>query len=65
MAPALASLFRMEGKGGSQRVKRAGQQTGIFHSQEGFLLRTAQGGWVPVRVVTSSDPEIHRGMPPA
>src|SRR5258708_4301289 len=44
------SLFRMEGKGGSQRVKRAGQQSGIFHSQEGFFLRTHQGLWIPVNL---------------
>ena len=45
------SLFRMEGKGGSQRIKRAGQQTGIFHSQEGFFLRTHQEGvWIPVNL---------------
>jgi two-component system, NtrC family, sensor kinase len=42
-------LYRFEGPGGKQRLQRAAQNTGIFHGQHGFLLRTNQDGvWVPV-----------------
>jgi len=42
-------LYRFEGQGGKQRLRQAAQQTGIFHGQHGFLLRTNRDGvWVPV-----------------
>jgi hypothetical protein len=44
-------LFRFEGKGGMQRLRHASKNTGIFHSQEGYFLRTAQDGvWIPVNL---------------
>src|SRR5260370_42710672 len=44
-------LFRFEKPGGNQRLRRASTNTGIFHSQEGFFLRTNQEGvWVPVNL---------------
>ena len=42
--------FRFAGKGG-QRLRHAGSHSQIFHSQEGFLLRTRTGDeWVPVNI---------------
>src|SRR3979409_1109173 len=42
-------LFRSEAQGGLQRLRVAFRKTGIFHSQEGFLLRhQKEGVWVPV-----------------
>jgi two-component system, cell cycle sensor histidine kinase and response regulator CckA len=44
-------LFRSEVQGGLQRLRHAYQKTGVFHSQEGFLLRHARGGvWIPVNI---------------
>src|SRR5579872_863205 len=44
-------LFRFGGAGGQKRLQRAASHTGVFHSQEGFFLRTRQDGvWVPVNV---------------
>lgn len=44
-------LFRAEAQGGLQKLRSASRKTGIFHSQEGFLLRTSrEGGWVPVNL---------------
>ncbi|HXG12803.1 MAG TPA: PAS domain S-box protein [Gemmataceae bacterium] len=44
-------LFRFEGQGGKQRLHQAASRTGVFHSQEGFFLRTSQDGvWVPVNL---------------
>src|SRR3954462_8746708 len=38
-----------EGKGGGARLRQAGQRSGVFHSQEGYLLRTPhEGVWIPV-----------------
>jgi len=46
---AVTHLYRFEGQGGKQRLHQAAQQTGIFHGQHGFLLRTNRDGvWVPV-----------------
>jgi PAS domain S-box-containing protein len=44
--------FRSGGSpGGTQRVRQAASRTGVFHSQEGFFLRTgADGVWVPVNL---------------
>ncbi|MGH7172416.1 MAG: hypothetical protein ACRELG_19230, partial [Gemmataceae bacterium] len=40
-------FFRFGGKGGQQRFREATTRTGVFHSQEGFLLRTSKDGvWI-------------------
>ncbi|MBV9122259.1 MAG: PAS domain S-box protein, partial [Planctomycetes bacterium] len=45
------TLFRFEGQESGTRLRRASRQTEIFHSQEGFLLRTRQDQvWVPVNL---------------
>jgi PAS domain S-box-containing protein len=42
-------LFRSEERGGRQRLRQASEKSGLFHSQEGYLLRTPEPGvWVPV-----------------
>ncbi|HEY7326466.1 MAG TPA: PAS domain S-box protein [Gemmataceae bacterium] len=42
-------FFRFGGKGGLHRFREAASRTGVFHSQEGFFLRTKQeGSWIPV-----------------
>ncbi len=42
--------FRFSGKGG-QRLRQAGSHSEIFHSQDGFLLRTRREEvWVPVNI---------------
>jgi PAS domain S-box-containing protein len=47
-------LFRSDGSGGRERLRRATQKSGIFHSREGYLLRTHQdGGWLPVNLSVS------------
>jgi PAS domain S-box-containing protein len=47
-------LFRFGGKGGMNRLRQACHETVVFHSQEGFLLRTAQDGvWVPVNLTVT------------
>ena len=44
-------LFRHGGQGEAQRLRRAVGHTGIFHSQEGFLLRTRDPAvWIPVNI---------------
>jgi PAS domain S-box-containing protein len=44
-------FFRFGGKGGLHRFREAATRTGVFHSQEGFFLRTKRDGvWVPVNV---------------
>jgi len=44
-------LFRSEGQGGINRLNQATRKSGIFHSQEGFLLRTQRDGhWIPVNL---------------
>ncbi|HEY1861551.1 MAG TPA: ATP-binding protein [Gemmataceae bacterium] len=46
-----AYLFRSESQGGLNRLRTATTKTGIFHSQEDFLLRTKQDGiWIPVNL---------------
>src|SRR4051812_15913670 len=43
--------FRFTGPGGAHRLRQASSRSGIFHSQEGFYLRTATDGlWVPVNL---------------
>src|SRR5262245_1444072 len=44
-------LLRSEAQGGLQRLRHAYRKTGLFHSQEGFLLRhKTDGVWVPVNL---------------
>jgi two-component system cell cycle sensor histidine kinase/response regulator CckA len=41
-------LFRSEAQGGMNRLRMATNKTGVFHSQEGFLIRTRQDRvWIP------------------
>ena len=43
--------FRFAGEKGQSRLHQAASRTGVFHSQEGFYLRTGQDGvWVPVNL---------------
>ncbi len=47
-------LFRYEASGGLQRLRGAFSKTMVFHSQDGFLLRTKDdAGWVPVNLTVS------------
>src|SRR4051812_6259516 len=47
-------LFRFEASGGLQRLRGAFTKTMVFHSQDGFLLRTKEdGAWVPVNLTVS------------
>src|SRR5437588_10265028 len=47
-------LFRSEVQGGLNRLRHAYKKTGIFHSQEGFLLRHQRGGvWVAVNLTVT------------
>ncbi len=47
----VTSLYRFEAAGGRARMRHASQETGIFHSQDGFLLRTRQDDlWIPVNL---------------
>lgn len=43
--------FRFSAPAGGQRLRQAASHSGIFHSQEGFLLRTSKEGvWIPVNL---------------
>jgi PAS domain S-box-containing protein len=47
-------LFRSEVQGGVQRLRQAYRKTGLFHSQEGFLLRhDTEGVWIPVNLTVA------------
>jgi PAS domain S-box-containing protein len=47
-------LFRFGGRSGKERLRRAATQTSVFHSQEGYFLRTNQdGAWVAVNLTMS------------
>ncbi len=47
-------LFRSEIRGGLQRLRHAYKKTGVFHSQEGFLLRHEhEGVWIPVNLTVT------------
>src|SRR5262245_40780323 len=51
LAMPAASLYHCEAPEGRQRLRAGTHQSGVFHAQEGFLLRTAQEGvWVPVNL---------------
>ena len=44
-------LFRFGGQEGRQRMRRAAEATGVFHSQEGYYLRTREDNvWIPVNL---------------
>src|SRR5262245_54657888 len=44
-------LFRSETPGGLNRLRNAYRKTGLFHSQEGFVLRNKRDGdWIPVNL---------------
>src|SRR5262249_41106421 len=46
--------FRCGGQGGVRRLRQAATDSHVFHSQEGFYLRTAcDGVWVPVNLTVS------------
>ncbi len=47
----ISYLFRSENQGGLVRLQNAFRKTGLFHSQEGFLLRHLEDGrWLPVNL---------------
>lgn len=47
-------LFRFGGKGGKRRLREAASKTGVFHSQEGYFLRTHEDGvWLPVNITVT------------
>lgn len=47
-------LFRSEIQGRLNRLRQAYRKTGIFHAQDGFLLRTIQDGvWIPVNLTVT------------
>jgi PAS domain S-box-containing protein len=44
-------LYRFDGRSSSTLLRRASQQSGVFHNQDGFELRTsADNIWVPVNL---------------
>ncbi len=44
-------FLRSEAQGGIQRLRMAFKRTGLFHAQDGFLLRhQTEGQWVPVNL---------------
>src|SRR5262245_29946510 len=45
-----SQLLRSETPGGLNRLRNAYRKTGIFHSQEGFILRNQEGHWIPVNL---------------
>ncbi len=48
------NLFRSDTPGGAARLRQAIRKTGLFHSQEGYYLRTIQDGvWIPVNLTVS------------
>ncbi|MBL8793423.1 MAG: PAS domain S-box protein, partial [Planctomycetia bacterium] len=49
----LSTLFRYSAPGNKQRMKTACEQSGVFHSQEGYFLRSKHGPWVPVNLTIS------------
>ena len=50
----VSQLFRFEGPGGLQPLLSASRKTGVFHSGEGYSMRTIQDGvWIPVHLTTA------------
>src|SRR5262249_5914205 len=51
LAMPATALYQYESPGGQQRIRRASQTTTVFHSQDGFFLRTKKDGiWLPVNL---------------
>src|SRR4051812_15257455 len=51
LAMSVFYLFRSEARGGLNRLRQAARETRIFHSQEGYFLRSQRDGvWVPVNL---------------
>src|SRR4051794_21840502 len=47
-------LFRFGGQGGKQKIREAASDSGVFHSQDGYFLRTSTDGvWLPVNLTIS------------
>jgi PAS domain S-box-containing protein len=47
-------LFRFDGPGGRRRLRQAAGKSGIFHSQEGYFLRTRdEAAWIPVNLTVT------------
>src|SRR5438034_9056121 len=47
----VGQLFRFEGSGGLQPFRPPSRKTGIFHSAEGYSLRTTRNAfWIPVNL---------------
>jgi len=46
-------FFRFEAAGGLQRLRGAFTKTMVFHSQDGFMLRTKEDAWIPVNLTVS------------
>ncbi|HEV3438843.1 MAG TPA: PAS domain S-box protein, partial [Gemmata sp.] len=46
-------LFRFESAGGRERLRGAFSKTTVFHSQDGFLLRSKEDTWIPVNITVS------------
>jgi len=50
----IPQLFRFEGPGGLQPLLQASRKTGVFHSREGYSLRTIkEGAWLPVHLTSA------------
>lgn len=45
--------FRFGGPGRAQSLRDAASKSGVFHSQEGYHLRTMRGEWIPVNLTIS------------
>jgi two-component system NtrC family sensor kinase len=44
-------LYRYEGRSSQQQIQRHAQNSGLFHNQDGFELRTRDStGWIPVNL---------------
>src|SRR5205085_2800425 len=57
-----AALFRAEGARGAPQLHQAvGQTVAALHGADHFLLRTAEGGWVPVSLTVA---RLHVGGQP-
>ncbi len=54
MARPATYWFRFGGQGGMDRLRRASTKTSVFHSQDGYFLRTADDGvWIPVNLTVT------------
>jgi len=45
--------FRFGGPGKSKSLRDTASKSGVFHSQEGYQLRTMRGEWIPVNLTIS------------